>query len=66
MKTPPSCTPGLNVFQRLIAHDNRLRLKNQAQLRDLKRQAAGRIRLFSRTTRSSWSVIAPRPERRSC
>jgi glyoxylase-like metal-dependent hydrolase (beta-lactamase superfamily II) len=46
METPPSCTPGLNVFQRLIAHDNGLRLENQRRLRSLKREEGDRIRLF--------------------
>jgi len=44
---PPSCPAGLALFQRLVAHDDAARLANQTRLRELKREAGGRVRVFS-------------------
>lgn len=47
MADPPHCPPGLALFQRLVATDNAARLANQTRLRELKREAGGRVRVFS-------------------
>jgi glyoxylase-like metal-dependent hydrolase (beta-lactamase superfamily II) len=47
MNDPPSCPVGLELFQRLLAHDDELRVKNQARLRALKHQPGSRLTLFS-------------------
>jgi glyoxylase-like metal-dependent hydrolase (beta-lactamase superfamily II) len=44
---PPRCPPGLALFQRLVAHDDAARQANQTRLRELKREAGGRVRVFS-------------------
>jgi glyoxylase-like metal-dependent hydrolase (beta-lactamase superfamily II) len=45
--THPRCTPGLAFFQRTVAVDNLARLANQARLRELARDHAGEITIFS-------------------
>jgi glyoxylase-like metal-dependent hydrolase (beta-lactamase superfamily II) len=47
MNEPPRCPIGLDVFQRVLAHDDALRLKNQARLRAVKQLAGERLVLFS-------------------
>lgn len=47
MNEPPSCPTGLSIFQKTMAVDDRERVRNQARLRELKREAGKRIRLFS-------------------
>jgi glyoxylase-like metal-dependent hydrolase (beta-lactamase superfamily II) len=42
---PPSCTPGLRLFQRAVALDNGLRLANQARLRELVRDHGDEVRV---------------------
>jgi glyoxylase-like metal-dependent hydrolase (beta-lactamase superfamily II) len=43
---PPSCPPGLRVFQTVVAMDNELRLKNQARIRDLALANKGELKVF--------------------
>jgi glyoxylase-like metal-dependent hydrolase (beta-lactamase superfamily II) len=43
---PPHCTPGFAIFQRLMAFDDGLRVKNQARLRALHASATD-VHLFS-------------------
>jgi glyoxylase-like metal-dependent hydrolase (beta-lactamase superfamily II) len=47
MHEPHRCTPGLRLFQRLAAIDNRLRLANQARLRELVREHGSELRVHS-------------------
>jgi glyoxylase-like metal-dependent hydrolase (beta-lactamase superfamily II) len=47
MHVPPSCPVGFRAFQQLMAHDNLLRLKNQARLRALKQVGGPSLTLFS-------------------
>lgn len=47
MKAPPGCPVGFELFQRLVAHDDGLRRKNQARLRELKQLAGPQLTLFS-------------------
>ena len=47
MNDAPSCPIGLEVFQRIVAHDDGLRRRNQARLRALKQVAGSRLTLFS-------------------
>lgn len=44
--TPPSCPPGLRVFQALNAHDGKARQRNRERLRALAREHAGEVRLI--------------------
>lgn len=44
--TPPSCPPGLRLFQNLVGSDNRTRRHNQERLRELAREHADEVRLF--------------------
>jgi glyoxylase-like metal-dependent hydrolase (beta-lactamase superfamily II) len=43
----PRSTPGLALFQRLVAIDDRARRKNQARLRELVRDHGSEVRVFS-------------------
>jgi glyoxylase-like metal-dependent hydrolase (beta-lactamase superfamily II) len=43
----PHSTPGLSLFQRLVAMDDAARRNNQARLRELVRDHAGTVRVFS-------------------
>jgi glyoxylase-like metal-dependent hydrolase (beta-lactamase superfamily II) len=43
----PHSTPGLSLFQRFVAMDDAVRLKNQARLRELVRDHVGTVRVFS-------------------
>jgi glyoxylase-like metal-dependent hydrolase (beta-lactamase superfamily II) len=45
--SPPHCPSGLTFFQRVVAIDNAARLKNQARLRDLARDHASEVKVFS-------------------
>jgi glyoxylase-like metal-dependent hydrolase (beta-lactamase superfamily II) len=47
MDEPPRCPAGLKVFQRTMAVDDAARRANAARLRELRRDAGGRVRLFS-------------------
>ncbi len=47
MQSPPSCPPGPQLFQTVVATDNRTRLANQKRLRTLRREHAGEVTLFS-------------------
>lgn len=42
----PRCTPGLELFQRLVAVDGRQRRANQRRLVELRRDHGGEVRLF--------------------
>jgi glyoxylase-like metal-dependent hydrolase (beta-lactamase superfamily II) len=42
----PRCPKALDVFQRIVAHDNSARLENQARLRALAAQPASDVRIF--------------------
>lgn len=42
---PSHCTPGLALFQRIVAVDNRLRLANQNRLRELVRDHGSEVRV---------------------
>jgi glyoxylase-like metal-dependent hydrolase (beta-lactamase superfamily II) len=44
-RQPSSCTPGLALFQRLVAIDNRMRLDNQERLRELVRDHGSEVRV---------------------
>jgi glyoxylase-like metal-dependent hydrolase (beta-lactamase superfamily II) len=46
MKDPPRCTPGLRVFQRVVAADNARRLHNRDRLGELARTHGDEMRLF--------------------
>ncbi len=43
---PPTCPPGLRVFQRLLAADNRARVDNAARLRELAASHGDEVALF--------------------
>jgi glyoxylase-like metal-dependent hydrolase (beta-lactamase superfamily II) len=45
--TPPHCPSALTFFQRVMAVDNEARLKNQARLRELARDHASEVKIFS-------------------
>lgn len=47
MEMPPHCPPALAAFQRLVAHDNASRLRNQERLRELALHNDGNVHLFS-------------------
>lgn len=74
MKDPPSCPPGLALFQKSMAVDDRERIRNQTRLRGLHREAGSRVRMFSAHSRLelrsaiSASIVAssrPRTEVRA-
>ena len=44
--SPPSCPPGLRMFQTAMAADNSARVANQARLRELARDHGDEVRLF--------------------
>lgn len=43
----PSCPPALHLFQRVVASNNKQRLQNQAVLRELHRDHASEVKIFS-------------------
>jgi glyoxylase-like metal-dependent hydrolase (beta-lactamase superfamily II) len=45
--TKPYCSPGLAAFQRVAAFDDVARRRNQMRLRELARDRAGEVRVFS-------------------
>ncbi|HEX2128037.1 MAG TPA: MBL fold metallo-hydrolase [Solirubrobacterales bacterium] len=47
METPPSCPPGLRIFQRVMAADDAARRRNQERLRELAGTHGDEVRLFS-------------------
>lgn len=47
MRDPPTCPPGLRLFQRIVAVDNVSRLHNQRKLRELRAHTEGRVQVFS-------------------
>jgi glyoxylase-like metal-dependent hydrolase (beta-lactamase superfamily II) len=46
VETPPSCPPGLRLFQRLTVVDEKGRAGNQERLRELARSHGGEVRLI--------------------
>lgn len=46
MGAPPSCPPGLGVFQTAVAADNATRKQNQERLREFSRDHSDEVRLF--------------------
>jgi glyoxylase-like metal-dependent hydrolase (beta-lactamase superfamily II) len=46
VETPPYCPPGLAVFQKLMAQDDKVRAANQERLRELARTKGDEVRLF--------------------
>jgi glyoxylase-like metal-dependent hydrolase (beta-lactamase superfamily II) len=46
VKTPPHCPPGLTVFQKLMAQDDKARAANQERLRELARTKGEEVALF--------------------
>ena len=46
MATPPSCPPGLRLFQNVVGHDQRARRANQRRLRELVREHGDEVRVF--------------------
>ncbi len=46
VKTPPSCPPGLRLFQNLVGYDRKARLANQERLRELARDHGDEVTLF--------------------
>jgi glyoxylase-like metal-dependent hydrolase (beta-lactamase superfamily II) len=61
---PPSCPPGLALFQRLMSVDNAARIANQTRLRELRREAGGRVRVFCAHDEEEFSAFgqSPSPE----
>jgi glyoxylase-like metal-dependent hydrolase (beta-lactamase superfamily II) len=47
MATPPSCPPGLSLFQRVLASDHKARVANAARLRELAANHGDEVSLFS-------------------
>jgi glyoxylase-like metal-dependent hydrolase (beta-lactamase superfamily II) len=47
LEEKPWCPPALDFFQRFVAVDNELRLANTERLRELRRDASTRVRMFS-------------------
>jgi glyoxylase-like metal-dependent hydrolase (beta-lactamase superfamily II) len=45
--TPPTCPPGLRLFQRVLASDNGARVANAERLRELAATHGGEVTLFS-------------------
>lgn len=45
LREPHHCTPGLRLFQRMVAVDNRQRLANQARLRELVRDHGSEVQV---------------------
>jgi glyoxylase-like metal-dependent hydrolase (beta-lactamase superfamily II) len=46
VETPPSCPPGLQVFQQLVCMDRAARDRNLQRLRELARERVGEVRLI--------------------
>lgn len=46
VRTPPSCPPGLSLFERINAHDNKARLHNRERLRELARSHGDEVSLI--------------------
>lgn len=46
VETPPTCPPGLGIFQRMMADDGKARVANQERLRELNRDHGNEVRLF--------------------
>ncbi|MEX2193997.1 MAG: MBL fold metallo-hydrolase [Thermoleophilaceae bacterium] len=44
--TPPTCPPGLRLFQNIVGHDNKARRSNQERLRELVRDHGDEVRPF--------------------
>ncbi|MDH6125848.1 MBL fold metallo-hydrolase [Kitasatospora sp. GP82] len=42
----PRCPPGFTAFQRIVAHDNPVRIHNQQRLRELRRHHGAEVELF--------------------
>ncbi|RMG17978.1 MAG: MBL fold metallo-hydrolase [Planctomycetota bacterium] len=60
----PWCTPGLAVFQRLVAEDDTRRVNNQARLRELVEDHGERVRVFCAHDPSEYEALARSPLRR--
>jgi glyoxylase-like metal-dependent hydrolase (beta-lactamase superfamily II) len=61
MNDPPSCPIGFEVFQRLMAHDDSLRRKNQARLHALKQRSRSKLALFSAHDPVEFAQFRERP-----
>ena len=46
MQTPPSCPPGLKLFQSLVQHEGKARRHNQERQRELAREQGNDVRLI--------------------
>jgi len=46
VQTPPSCPPGLRLFERINAHDGKARVHNQERLRELARRHGDEVALI--------------------
>ncbi len=44
--TPPSCPPGLRLFQNIVGHNQKARRANQERLRELVRSHGDEVRVF--------------------
>ena len=53
----PFCTPTLAGFQTAIAMNNTARIANQARLRELARDYAGKVRVFCAHSRSEYDAL---------
>ncbi len=58
--TRPHCTPGLRLFQRIVAVDNRLRLHNRDRLLELNRNHGSEIELFSAHSAVEFDLLHAR------
>jgi glyoxylase-like metal-dependent hydrolase (beta-lactamase superfamily II) len=54
----PWCTPGLGLFQRLIAVDDAARLHNQQRLRELIAGHGDEVRVFSAHDPTEWASLS--------
>ncbi|MFN7134080.1 MAG: MBL fold metallo-hydrolase, partial [Myxococcales bacterium] len=56
--TTPTCTPGLELFQRFFEIDGEKRLANQARLRELVRSQGDKVRIFSAHDAVEFEALA--------
>jgi glyoxylase-like metal-dependent hydrolase (beta-lactamase superfamily II) len=56
----PYCTPGLRMYQTLMEKDRGARLRNQARLRELVRDQAGRVNVMCAHDNTEFEALAGR------
>lgn len=57
-ETPPHATPGLRLFQRLMAVDDGQRVANQARLRELHAARSAEVTIFSAHDATEYDALA--------